>query len=90
MVNAQANKQLRMLIDARERDAISWTEYRAKRKQLLDTLDKNLNGVTAKVAPAAEINQLTTASDSEFVDKTQPYFSGKLSKCFGFLKGNNE
>lgn len=87
----ECNKHLRILTDAHEAYRISMVDYRQQRKQLLDNLDKNLNGTDPMSPVVQEQPPLQTdASSSDDIDKTQPYFSAKLGKCISFLKGNND
>jgi len=90
----ECNTQLRNLITAHESYQISLTDYRQQRKQLLEQLDKTLNGTEPTLqneTPAFNQQQAGAVdSNSHDNDKTQPYFSAKLGKCIGFLKGKNE
>lgn len=92
----EGNKQLRLLTDAHESYKISLLEYRQQRKQILDALDKNLNGIAAQQPELHAFEQpqaaipASVSVDNQDVDKTQPYFSAKLGQCFSFLKGKNE
>ena len=100
MTIIECNKQLRALTDAHEAYRISMADYRFQRKQMLDNLDKNMNGIDPEViaanavSPIPDDNVLPNNEDavlaSDDNDKTQPYFSAKLGKCFNFLKGNND
>ncbi|TYK65432.1 hypothetical protein [Colwellia echini] len=126
----ECSKQLRKISKAHANYSISVDTYRYERKQLLDNLDLNINGVTpfnvtshlseATVMNNGDNNNTVPHFDKnqhestgveanevngkhvEFqqvddenelnqndVDKTQPYFAGKIDKCLNFIKGSN-
>lgn len=84
----QCSKQLRELTDARDQYKMTAEAYRIQRKTLFDTLDQNLNGISADQPPEPSLVREENSVDDQ--DKTQPYLAGKIGKCINFFKGTNE
>lgn len=89
----ECSKQLQVLTKAHAHYSMSLEDYLRDRKVLLDRLDLNVNGITAKQIelgqePVLETKLDTHASDDR-LDITQPYFAGKIDQCMSFIKGSN-
>ncbi|PKF63498.1 hypothetical protein CW745_01210 [Psychromonas sp. psych-6C06] len=81
----ECSPQLSELADKHANYQISFESYRAQRKLLLDSLDKQYNGVTAT---ASVVLPEPAMEEEETLDKTQPYLASKIGKCINFLKRN--
>ncbi|KGJ94804.1 hypothetical protein [Colwellia psychrerythraea] len=92
----ECSKKLRELNKAHAHYTLSLDEYRRDRKILLDALDHSVNGIAIKQVAAVPQSMTTPGSDNgqhvenhESLDKTQPYFAGKIDKYMSFIKGSN-
>ncbi len=92
---SECSKQLQALAKAHADYTMSLEDYLRDRKVLLEQLDLNINGISVKqvesiTMPDTEtIEEFQQLASHQQLDKTQPYFAGKIDKCMNFIKGSN-
>lgn len=82
---SEYSKQLRVLTELHVNYQLTFEDYRRQRKELLDSIDKQYNGIVEDSDDPPLAHKMEALGD-----KTRPYLSSKIGQCINFLKRNTE